>query len=171
METITTVKLTKDGYRVNGEYDVPNSPGNRDYNKIQKWLEANTAEPMYDFEETKAKKLEELDKQYNDKTVRTVVYNTNNVIVNNASLNGIQNKITLVTNNTVTSINWYFDDGNIDTLIIGDLKELQILIANKDQLLRDIKYAHQITIEAYTDVDLLDAHDVTAGINSLSWSL
>ena len=168
---ITTVKLQTNGYLVNGNINVPNSAGNRNYQEVQEWLETNTADPIYDLDETRANKLKELEKQYNNAIVRTVVYNTKKVIVNEDSLNGIQSKITLIENNTVTSVNWYFDDGNTSSLALSDLQELQILIANKDQLLRDIKHEHQQAIEALTDVTSIDAYDVTGDSQNYSWGL
>jgi hypothetical protein len=43
---IETVKLTPDGYLLNGTTFVPNAPGNRHYEAIQVWIsEGNTPEP------------------------------------------------------------------------------------------------------------------------------
>ena len=41
---ITTVKLTQNGYLVNGNMSVPNSEGNRHYQEVQKWLLGKTPE-------------------------------------------------------------------------------------------------------------------------------
>ena len=43
---ITTVKLTEDGYVVNGSIYVPDDPANRHYQEIQVWIgEGNTPDP------------------------------------------------------------------------------------------------------------------------------
>jgi hypothetical protein len=168
---ITTVKLQQNGYFVNGEIFVPQNNTGYIMKAVQKWLKTNTPDVMYDLEETRKNKLTELDKQYKNDVVRTVEYEKKNIIVNNGSLNGINSKMILVENDTnITSINWYFDDGNVTSLTLDNLKTLQKLIANKDQLLRDIKYEHTQAIEMETDIDLLDSYDITANINTLSWS-
>jgi len=170
---ITSVKLLENGsYFVNGNMTVPNNE-EENHQAILDWIDAgNTPGPVCDLEETKANKLSELEKQYNDKTVRTVVYNENNVIVNDASLNGIQNKITLVTNDSnLSDVIWYFDDGNVTSLTLTNLKALQKKIANKDQLLRDIKHEHQQAIEVLTDVTSIDAYDVTGDSDNFSWGV
>lgn len=43
---INTVKLTDNGYLINGSLSVPNAEGNRHYQAVQEWIaQGNTPEP------------------------------------------------------------------------------------------------------------------------------
>ena len=49
---ITSVKLQKDGYLVNGSMSVPLSEGNRHYRGVQEWIAAgNTPDPEFTQDE------------------------------------------------------------------------------------------------------------------------
>lgn len=45
---IETVKLSGDGYLVNGTISVPKADGNRHYRMVKTWLQSNVAEPEFD---------------------------------------------------------------------------------------------------------------------------
>ena len=73
---IIKVKQKENGYLLNDNMSVPNAPGNRHYQMIQKWIaEGNTPEPEYTPEELAAKealeaeeaaKQEALKKEYEE---------------------------------------------------------------------------------------------------------
>ena len=64
MNEINTVKISGQGYLLNGTMIVPKADGNREYELIKQWLsEGNTPEPEFTEEEI-AK--QELDKQISE---------------------------------------------------------------------------------------------------------
>ena len=58
---INTVKIQGDGYLVNGNMSVPKADGNRHYEEVKIWLEANTPEPEFtDAEVAEQARLEKV---------------------------------------------------------------------------------------------------------------
>lgn len=111
-----------------------------------------------------------LKEYYKSDDVRFVIYNNHLVKLNEGSLAGTDGKRTrLKDNGDKTEDLWYYDDGSSELLDLNGFTNLNNLLWDTDQNLRDIRQAHKEAIEALTTVAEIEAYDFTADINGLSW--
>lgn len=125
---------------------------------------------FYPLAQCSDRKLIELKEYYKSDEVRFVIYNNHLVKLNEGSLAGTDGKRTrLKDNGDKTADLWYYDDGSSELLDLNGFTNLNNLLWDTDQNLRDIRQAHKEAIEALTTVAEIEAYDFTADINGLSW--
>lgn len=116
-------------------------------------------------------KLDQLNKYYISEDIRQVTYGNGLVIVNDKAKNGTtQLRARVKDNGDITTCEWYFDNGAVQTLDVDGIVALNKLVIDKDQQLRRLKKAHEDAINSLTvEADIL-SYDITQNINGESWT-
>lgn len=69
---------------------------------------------------------------------------------------------TMTNSAALEPVTWYFDDGSSQDLLSDDLKALQLVLEQRDQLLRDKRKEKYDAVDALTTADDILAYDHTA---------
>lgn len=123
-----------------------------------------------DPQAAKDKVIAALNEYADSDAVRGVTYMNHTVYANKKARDGTTElRARLRDNGDVTTCDWFFDDGAIETLDLNDITTLNKLVVDKDQAIRQLKYNHKQAILALNTVNEVNAYDFKAAINGNDW--
>lgn len=119
------------------------------------------------LDDLKAAKKSEVYAYYKreDLSHRQITFNNHMIICRKSAMESVARKaaaFTMTNSAALEPVTWYFDDGSSQDLLSDDLKALQLVLEQRDQLLRDKRKEKYDAVDALTTADDILAYDHTA---------
>lgn len=116
-------------------------------------------------ENIKHKKGKILSEKRNSKELTACTYKEKLIYCNEKSLNAVARKISALSLNSgfEGEVTWYCDDGDTLLLNLDELKELQVILEERDQHLRDTKASFKAAIETLSSSKDVSEYDIEGG--------